>query len=249
MKRSTPVYSSKGIVLSSEDFGEADKYIQFFTREWGMITVLAKSARKSKRRYVGGLDIFCHDEIFLRGDPRERPYLVELSVLNSFTGIRDSLERMMAGGKIVQWVRKLADVAQPMPLIYSLLGQTLALIEKTDSAERLEVLALLFKIKLLAQIGLKPRFDQCVKCETKDESISYSFDLESGGVLCEGCASRHNQLEYAALDRNTRQFMDVADRFRLTAFDELTVSDESTQYLSRLLTQFASYHTHTRLPV
>ena len=49
--------SSKGIVLSHEDFGEADRYIQFFTKDWGMITVLARSARKSKRRYVGGLDL------------------------------------------------------------------------------------------------------------------------------------------------------------------------------------------------
>ena len=56
-------YSSKGIVISVENFGEADRYIQFFTKDWGMITTLDKSARKSKRRYVGGLDLFCHDEI------------------------------------------------------------------------------------------------------------------------------------------------------------------------------------------
>ncbi len=129
--------STKGIVLSRENFGEADRYVQFFTRDWGMITVLARSARKSKRRYVGGLDIFCHDEISVRGAPhrqarghsKERPYLIELTVLNAFIGLRDSLERVATAGKIVQWVRKLADAATPMPGIYSVLGMTLALLE------------------------------------------------------------------------------------------------------------------------
>ena len=112
--------SSRAIVLHRENFGEADQYIQLFTQTWGMITVLARSARKSRRRYVGGLDLFCHDEIFIKGDPRGRPYLTELSVLNSFMGIRDDLHRMVAAGAAVQWIRKLADATTPMPEISSL---------------------------------------------------------------------------------------------------------------------------------
>ncbi len=84
----------------------------------------ARQGRQEEQTKVrGGLDIFCHDEIFLRGDPKERPYLVELSVLNSFTGLRDDLEKMLTAGKAIQWVKKLADAATPMPGIYSLLGQ------------------------------------------------------------------------------------------------------------------------------
>src|SRR4051812_43992050 len=124
------MFKSRAIVLSRENFGEADRYLQLFTRDWGVISVLAKSARKSKRRYVGGMDLFCHIEIVLRGEPRAHPYLVELSVLNAFTGLRDDYDRMMTAGKVVQWVRKLSNTAVTMPGVYSLLGQTLALMEK-----------------------------------------------------------------------------------------------------------------------
>ena len=93
--------STKAIVISTESFGEADMYIQFFTQKWGMVTALAKSAKKSKKRYVGGLDLFCHNEIFLRGDVKDRPYLTELTVLNSFTGIRDSLDKMKRSGVLL----------------------------------------------------------------------------------------------------------------------------------------------------
>ena len=40
------------------------------------------------------------------------------------------------------------DATTPMPDIYSLLGQTLALIEKESTPERLHLLGLLYKLKL-----------------------------------------------------------------------------------------------------
>lgn len=239
---------SKGIVLARENFGEADQYVQFFTLKWGMITVLAKSARKSKRRYIGGLDIFCHDEIFLRGDPKERGYLVELSVLNSFPELRDDLDRMLSAGKIVQWVRKLADVASPNPAVYSVLGQTLSLIEKETRPERLGLLELIFKLKLLSAVGLKPRMEGCVQCGD-NSTPEVLFDISAGGVLCRKCLTGDSVTGGYRLAREERTFLAGADRFRLTSWDTLTFPQNQSSHLSRLLTQFASFHTHARLPV
>lgn len=240
-------YSSKAIVLSRESFGEADQYIQFLTQNWGVITVLARSARKSKRRYVGGLDIFCHDEIFLRGDPKERPYLNELTVLNSFPGLRDNLDKMLVGGKAVQWIRKLADVATPMPGVYSLLGQTLALLEKEPDPERMELLTLLFKLKLLSVLGLKPRLDACVRCGEEVHEIL--FDIPAGGAVCRRCGPREHSSLGEPLSSEERNFLVAGDQLRLTHWDNFEFSPSKSLSLSRVLTQFASYHTHQRLPV
>jgi len=240
--------SSRAIVLNRENFGESDRYVQFFSKDWGMITVLAKAARKSKRRYVGGLDLFCHDEIFVRGVPKERPYLVELTVLNSFTGIRDHLEKVLAAGKAVQWVKKLADAGTPMPQVYSLLGQTLAVIENESDPERLDLLTLIFKLKLLSALGLKPRIESCAHCGLTDEGLVF-LDIGAGGILCEKCAHAglSGQLRLA-LPNDERVFLLLADRFRLTAWEQLQFPGNKTQTLSRLMTQFASYHTHMQLP-
>src|ERR1043165_2773930 len=113
--------NTRGIVIGTEDFGEADRYILFFTQNWGLISTLAKSAKKSKRRYVGGLDLFCHDEITIKGAAKDRPYLLELTVLNSFTTLREDLDKVLLAGKITQWVKKLTqDTATSIPGIYRL---------------------------------------------------------------------------------------------------------------------------------
>ena len=241
-------YSSKGIVLSLENFGEADRYVQFYTKDWGMISVLAKSARKSKRRYVGGLDLFCHNEISLRGDPKDRPYLNEISVLNSFPRLREDLDKVLVAGKLAQWIKRLADTSTPMPSIYSLLGQSLALIEKESKPEKLELLNCIFKLKLLSILGLKPRVDVCTKCENEDD-IEGIFDLNSGGILCRACSPKADFSDSLALHPIQRNLLNIGDQIKFTQWEEISFTPDLLPPLARLMTQFASFHTQVRLPV
>ncbi len=238
---------SRAIVLSRENFGEADRYIQLFSRDWGLISVLAKSARKSKRRYVGGMDLFCHNEIVLRGDPRGKPYLVELTVLNSFTGLREDLDRLVVAGKAAQWVRRLSNTAVAMPGVYSLLGQTLALIEKTET-ERLPLLQLIFQIKFLDQIGLKPRMDACAKCSEALDNAAGVFDIDAGGLLCRPCLGERTVAHSMRLGEAEQALLAQGERLKLTLWDQFQFPTDSTRNLLRLTTQFASFHTQTQLP-
>jgi DNA repair protein RecO (recombination protein O) len=239
--------TSRAIVLSRENFGEADRYLQLFTRDWGMITVLAKSARKSKKRYVGGMDIFCHNEIIVRGDPREKAYLVELTVLNAFTGLRDDLDRAIAAGKVIQWVRRLANTATPMPGIYSLLGQTLALMEKTHR-DRLPLLRLIFHLKLLDLIGLKPRMDACARCGNNKTTNEGIFDLDAGGLLCSACLGGRDAHHSMRLGQTECDLLEQGDRLKLTLWNQFQFPEDATRNLLRLTTQFASFHTQSTLP-
>ncbi|MBI4402535.1 MAG: DNA repair protein RecO [Deltaproteobacteria bacterium] len=246
MRSFSKVNTSKAIVLSVTSFGESDRYIQFLTQQWGVITVLAKAARKSKRRYVGGLDLFCHDEIFIKGDPKERPYLNELVVLNCFAGIRESLGKLLTAGKWIQWTKKFANYPTPMPGIYSLLGQSLALLEK-NSEQHSERLDLLFRIKFLTQLGLQPQSRLCVQCTVELNADCY-FDLPAGGLFCEQCALL-NHLKTAKLKSWEQKALSIAEQIRLTQWHVLNIFEENLSNLINLLTQFASYHTHVRLPL
>jgi DNA repair protein RecO (recombination protein O) len=240
--------SSRAIVLSRENFGEADQYIQFFTQNWGVISVLARSARKSKRRYIGGLDLFCHDEIFIRGNPRERPYLNELVVLNSFVGLREDLDKLTTAGKVVQWIRRLADPGTSHPAIYLLLGQTLALIEREKETGRLEFLSLLFRLKLLHQLGFKPRVEACVRCQGELESPTF-FEWASGGTVCRKCLLTGTVQEGVSVAADERLLLGVGDRLKLSTWEQFEFPLDKTHQLSRLIHQFAFYHTHVRLPL
>ncbi|MBL9039687.1 MAG: DNA repair protein RecO, partial [Archangium sp.] len=49
-------YADDAIVLSSVDFGEADRIVTLLTRGHGRLSAFAAGARKSKRRFAGALE-------------------------------------------------------------------------------------------------------------------------------------------------------------------------------------------------
>jgi DNA repair protein RecO (recombination protein O) len=228
---------TRGIVLSTQAFGEADRYVQFLTRDWGVVSLLAKSARKSQRRYVGGLDLFCHDEISVRGDARERGYLVELTVLNSFTRLRDSLDKILVAGKFVQSIRKFSNVAISIPKIYSLLGQCLAILEAEADETCLEWLRLFFQLKLLFHLGLYPRTDICARCGS--DELSFVFDIPAGGLLCAQCRPSN---EHFLLSPIESDFIRKVRPTPLARWAEQKHPAVATQQLDCLLTSFSRHH-------
>src|SRR3990170_904561 len=48
-------YSTEAIILNSFDYGESDRILAFYTKEFGKLRGIAKGARRSKRRFVGNI--------------------------------------------------------------------------------------------------------------------------------------------------------------------------------------------------
>ena len=49
--------STPAIVLRAVNYGEADRIVTLFGRETGRLSALARGARKSQRRFAGGLGL------------------------------------------------------------------------------------------------------------------------------------------------------------------------------------------------
>ena len=55
-----PLFKTDAIVVRSLNYGESDRIITFFTRDFGKIKGIAKGARRSKKRFQNALGLFSH---------------------------------------------------------------------------------------------------------------------------------------------------------------------------------------------
>ena len=53
-----PVFSSPAILLRRMDYGDFDVIITFFTLQKGKLSLIAKAAKKSTKRFAGILELF-----------------------------------------------------------------------------------------------------------------------------------------------------------------------------------------------
>ena len=51
-------HKTEAIVLRCLDYGESDRIVTFYTRDYGKLRGIAKGARRSRKRFANALELF-----------------------------------------------------------------------------------------------------------------------------------------------------------------------------------------------
>src|SRR4028118_999159 len=101
------VYKNKGIVLRSIRYGEADRILDLYTRDAGLVSAIAKGIRRTKSRFGARLEpLSCVD--FAAYGGRSLDTITQAETLRSFHSIRENLARFEAAAGMVGSGRGLA---------------------------------------------------------------------------------------------------------------------------------------------
>src|ERR687892_87329 len=155
------VYRSKGIVLRSIRYGEADRILDLYTLDSGLVSAIAKGIRRTKSRFGARLEpLSCVDFVAYHG--RSLDTVTQAETLRSFHGIREDLARFKAAAGMVGSVRALSGGDEADRRVFNLLYNALDTLETSDSGfENIEA-ALGIKLSILA--GYAPQLDVCLAC-------------------------------------------------------------------------------------
>jgi DNA repair protein RecO (recombination protein O) len=180
------VYRSKGIVLRSMRYGEADRILDLYTRDSGLVSAIAKGIRRTRSRFGARLEpLSCVDFVAYHG--RTLDTVTQAEVLRSFHSVREDLTRFEAAAGMVRSVRALSGGDEADRRVFNLLYNGLDALETHDSG--FEALEASFGLKLSILAGYAPQLDACLSCEADPEATGphYYFAPNLGGVLCSEC--------------------------------------------------------------
>ena len=179
------LYRDTGVVLRTYKLRESDRIVVFHTAENGKVRAVAKGVRKTKSKFGARLEPMSHVRLLLyRG--RELDIVSQAEAVEPLSPMLSSLDRASQGLAVIEAVDQLSLEREPNPQLYRMLVGVLRTIASSPSP--LNVAA--FYWKLLANEGLRPELDHCVRCgESETETQFVAFDLNEGGVLCRSCRS------------------------------------------------------------
>jgi DNA repair protein RecO (recombination protein O) len=198
---------SPAVVLSTRPLGEADLLIVLMTPDLGKVRAAARNARKSKRRFPGGLPGGALGEATL-----VRRSETSLWRLDGFASIRDLsiLGRDLTRFAYVAYVCEVTDVlvAEPEPdarRFAALATAVQSLLDPEVSPE--PGILRRYELRLLDTLGLLPALDTCCACgdavDLSGVQAEIAFDAQRGGALCplHGAGARRLPVEVLALAR------------------------------------------------
>lgn len=185
----------EGIVLNEFRFKDTSKILNIYTDQFGKINIMAKGVYNPKSRMVALTQPFAYCEYKLHKG-RSFYYINDGSVIDSFYGIRENIERVIYGFYILELVNKSTPEEEKNQLIFSLLVKTLKILSSLDKGFLKFIIA--FELKYISFLGYRPYIQRCVSCgNTKFSDMKFS--ISNGGILCERCLS--NDIQARNMDK------------------------------------------------
>jgi DNA repair protein RecO (recombination protein O) len=172
---------SEALILRTYPFHEADLLVTLFTRTEGKIRGVAKSAKRSKRRFGGALELLTH--VVAHWEEKEKQ---ELARLDSFDIITSPLAaelnypRAVALSYVAEVIDQLLPDREPSDDVFRL---TLSVVKHLEAGSVWMPLTY-FDLWIVRLIGLLPDLSHCVTCgATLNGSRAY-FHPQADGLLC-----------------------------------------------------------------
>jgi DNA repair protein RecO (recombination protein O) len=182
-------FKTSAILLRKIDFGDYDLIIHFLTREKGKIAVMAKSAKKSKKRFGGALQLFSILEIVCNPRKNKGLTLLEETVLKDpLQRIRSDIRMTAYASYWVEMVNEWVEEGIAQVPIYQLLAHVLK--QADEGMMPAAVLSMLFQVRLMMVSGFHPEIGACSICGLPVDQIlgpRVRFDLHRGGLVCPNC--------------------------------------------------------------
>ncbi len=145
-------YTSEGVVLARRNFGEADRILVLYTKNFGKISLLAKGIRRPKSKKRGHVEVFNKIK-FQAVLGRGLDIMTEAEVIENFKEIRGSLRRISLAYYLMEVVGRITHEGEEKTEVYDLLLDSL---QKLKSAKMLKKLRLNFITDLLITLGYWP---------------------------------------------------------------------------------------------
>jgi len=234
---------TEAIVLGQHSFGEADKVVTLYTKEFGKLKAVARGVRRIKSKFGSSMELFSHNQLMLHMPRKRDLYLITGSnIIRTHKELRENLDSFITASCVAELVDKLTEPEEPNRHLFSLILETFRQIPKQDR----DIIIAIFVTKFLVNAGYKLNLEKCVLCETPISLTEQKkLSIQHGGILCPKCQSRDVQaIDVTALAVNYLKNFEIVN---LAKVEKIDIDASVKKELKRMVDFYLSYHLHSRL--
>lgn len=174
---------TEGIVIRAVKYSESDLILTIISRKFGKIGIYAKGAKRVKSPIMSSTQIFALSMFSL--SPTSNSFrLQRADLIKNYYKLSSTLDKYYYGSYFMEFSEKVLMDNQTNIKLFDLLKETLDVLEETQNYN---LLRLIFELRALEYIGLKPEVLKCSNCGIIDLGESTKFSISEGGLICKKC--------------------------------------------------------------
>ena len=223
---------TEGIVLRATEYKDSDKLLTVLTRDIGKVTVKARGVKSRSSKLKAACQLLAFSE-FTLADYQGRYVITEAVSRELFPELQSDLELLSLASYFVQVCDMVAQEADPMPELLSLLLNCLYALSKLQKPQ--SMVKAVFELRTACIAGFSPDLRGCAICGREDPD---RFNITHGALQCASCRSEDTagiRMPVSPGVLNAMRYICVADPKRLFSFQ---LSDASYTELSQITESF-----------
>jgi len=238
---------TEALILRSVDFGESDRIFHLLVPDAGRLTVIAKGARRSVKRFAGTLDLFNHLQVQV--EQRRSSAMSRLDgarLIRHFAPLREDATRFALGCYLLELLDRLSPEGgnrHDMARLFRFALSALAMIASRAPDGRLRMI---LELRALDALGLRPELRHCVQCGREPTGgPGIGFHVGDGGPLCAACGLGRTDLLRVHL--GTLRALEQGLRLDLDHLDRLVLPSQALAEARQLVSRFQRFHVGVEL--
>ncbi len=178
-----------GFLLRKIPFSESSFILKVFTREHGLVSFMAKGAKRQNSKLHGLLEPVIHVQYLFPAHTRsEIRLLADVSLLRDFPVVREDIVKQSLAQVFGEVLLRYTPDETEAPEFHDLM---LAGLEKLELAppnrDALQALFAAYLLEYCDLAGYRPQFRHCVQCGDLVTGPNIVFHVDQGGPRCGRC--------------------------------------------------------------
>ncbi len=154
----------EALLLRLVPYRDADAVVTMITPSAGVVSAMARGAKKSRKRFGAALDFFQLIRAELKPSRSSMPALVSVELVHPFTKVRDDIDAYFAASHLLEVTRMGTREGDPSPEPFELLIAAMIALER--GGDPLSVVRA-FQVRTLVMLGYSISASECAGCGEK----------------------------------------------------------------------------------
>lgn len=175
-------FKIEGVILQTTDFGDANRVVTIFTKDFGKLELNAYGCRRVKSPLSGAMQMFNHISAEVSHGGKVDT-VRDADILNFYGNLTADVERLAYAAFFFELVNRMTLPKFPEPIIFDLLVKSLPVLNSRNP----KIAALIAACQFMQFSGVQLNFFNCVHCGKIIEGDA-AVSLIDGGAICPDCA-------------------------------------------------------------
>lgn len=174
---------ARGLVIKQTAFGEANRIITIFTKEYGIIKACVYGAKSTRSKNSTATQFLAYSDFILFKSDKELMNIQSADIIESFFSVQEDIEKLSLCVYLCDLVYSLINTNAPDENILSLLLNCIYALSKKNIPP--ETVRTVFELKVMAYAGYMPNMNYCCVCGSVNDICAFSS--KNGGIICSHC--------------------------------------------------------------